>query len=133
MKDIQSEITDFEKFNTWSPWMGVDPEAIHEYKGPQGEVGAEYYWSGNDDAGTGVQKITSISDDRIDTDLEFTAPWESKSKIYYLFEEKNGNINVTWAYDGTIPVLMSLFMNMDDMIGSKYEEGLNSLQDKLSK
>lgn len=130
---IKAEIADFEKFSTWSPWADVDPNAKNEFKGTQGEVGAEFHWSGNDEVGTGYQKVTAITNDRIDIDFVFTAPWESTSKVYYLLKPQERSVHVTWAYDGKMPLLMSFFMDMDVMIGEKYEKGLNSLQEKLSK
>jgi hypothetical protein len=130
---IQNEITDFRKFETWSPWADVDPNATSAFSENQGSVGAEFKWSGNDQVGTGYQKITAISPERIDLDLVFTAPWESSSKVYYLFKVDEKGTSVTWAYDSSMPLVMSLFMNMDDMIGSKYDKGLASLKSKLEK
>lgn len=132
VEELQKQIADFREFDTWSPWKDIDPNATAEFKGPQGEVGAELHWSGNDEVGTGYQKVTSISSERIDIDLVFTAPWESKAKVYYTFVPKGEEVSVTWAYDGDMPVLMSLFMDMDEMIGSKYEKGLNTLDEKMN-
>lgn len=131
VETIQPLITDFKKFETWSPWADIDPNATAEFKGTQGEVGAEFHWSGNDEIGTGYQKVTSITPERIDLDLVFTSPWESESKVYYTFASEGGSTDVTWAYDGEMPMMASLFVDMEEVLGGQYEKGLNSLKEKL--
>lgn len=134
LETIQTEITNFKHFSTWSPWADLDPNSKETYKGEQGQVGAEFHWeSESEEVGTGYMKTTSISNERVDMDLVFTAPWESTSMVYYTFVEKGESVDVTWGYDGKMPLLMSLFMDMDEMLGGQYEKGLAALKEKLEK
>lgn len=129
---IMSKLCDFKFFNEWSPWAKIDPNNKVEYAGTDCEVGSSYSWKGNDEVGTGTQEITAMSDSKIDIKLVFTAPWESTSSVYYEVKEgEEGMTNVTWGYDGQMPMLMSMFMNMDEMLGGQYEEGLNSFKTLL--
>lgn len=131
--EIQPEMTDFNKFQTWSPWVGMDPKATYEFKGTQGAVGAEMSWSGNDEVGTGTQKVTAISADRIDLSLVFTAPWESTSDVYYTFKPADAGTEVTWGYKGEMGILMTFMVDMEEMLGGTYEKGLASLKAKMEK
>lgn len=134
LETIQNQITNFEHFSTWSPWADIDPNSKETYKGEQGQVGAEFHWeSESEDVGTGYMKTTSISNERVDMDLVFTAPWESESKVYYTFEEKGESVDVTWGYDGEMPIMATFFVNMDEMLGGQYEKGLAALKEKLEK
>ncbi len=80
---IYKQIVDFRKFNVWSPWAEYDPNCQYVYSDKQGEVGASYSWSGNDEVGVGSMKITELNEDKVVIDLIFTSPWESESVVYY--------------------------------------------------
>lgn len=133
LNDIKTQVTDFKEFVTWSPWTDLDPNSIQEFSDIQEQVGAVYKWSGNDQVGVGSQTITSISDERVEMDLVFTAPWQSTSKVYYTFTKEGEGYNVVWGYEGEFSLLMNLFMSMDDMLGGQYEKGLASLKEKIEK
>lgn len=128
--ELQQEVTNFEKFVTWSPWSSIDPNVTQEFKGKQGEVGAEFHWAGNEEVGTGHQTVKSITDERVELDLVFTAPWESTSLVYYDFVPNGESTEVTWGYKGEMPWLMTLFTDMDGMLGGQYEKGLKTLAEK---
>lgn len=131
LENIKSEVSDFKKFSTWSPWANIDPNATHSFSDAQGVVGAKFSWeSDHEELGTGYQVIKSITDERVEMDLVFTAPWEGESIVYYTFENlDNGIIKVTWGMDGEGPLAMK--GSIEDMVGERYEEGLASLKDKL--
>lgn len=133
VEELQPQMTDFNNFQTWSPWAEMDPKATYEFKGTQGAVGAEMSWAGNEEVGTGTQKVTAIAADRIDLSLVFTAPWESTSAVYYTFKPAEGGTEVTWGYKGEMGMLMSFFINMDEMLGGTYEKGLATLKTKMEK
>lgn len=97
---LTKQTTDFNEFRTWSPWAEMDPNSTFEITGEQGKVGASYSWSGNDEVGTGNQVVKSITPERIDLLLTFTAPWESVSDVYYLFEPAGEGTKITWGYKG---------------------------------
>ena len=132
-EEIKQEVTDFRKFSTWSPWVDIDPEATTEFSKNQGEVGATFSWSGNENVGTGKQEITSISNNRVEIKLTFTEPWQSESNVYYQIEPVERGTSITWGYDGELPLMVSLIQDMDAILGDQYEKGLKSLKLKYQK
>lgn len=130
---VRTEITDFRKFRTWSPWTHLDTEATSKFSEIQGQVGAKFFWEGNDKVGTGSQEVISMSDNRINIKLTFTEPWTSESQVYYELEPVERGTSLTWGYNGEIPFMISLFQDMDHMLGGQYEAGLKKLQFKYQK
>lgn len=132
---VIEQVAKFENFIKWSPWSRMDPNMTYEISGPDGEVGAVYSWSGNDSVGTGSLTTISVTESRIEQKLDFIAPWEAHDLAYYEFEDTPEGIEVTWGMDGNLarPMnLMGLFMDMDDMIGTDYEKGLESLESQVA-
>lgn len=131
---IYEQVSKFENFIEWSPWSKMDPDMTYEISGTDGTVGAVYSWSGNDSVGVGSLTMVSMTDDRIEQKLDFTAPWEAHDKAYYEFEDTSDGIRVTWGLDGNLPRPMNvlgLFMDMDEMIGNDYEQGLSALDTRI--
>lgn len=125
---ISYQVRNFKEFVKWSPWAKLDPEMKKEFFGEDGTVGAKYTWTGNEEVGTGSQELVEVSKETVKTKLIFTAPWESESDIFFNFSEKDQVTEVTWGYIGEMPFMMTLFVDMDAMLGEKYEEGLKSLK-----
>src|SRR3989304_6767300 len=74
------QVSHFRNMSEWSPWKDYDPDMKVTYEGTDGQVGAVYKWEGNGDVGKGSQEITSIEKNkRIDIELSFIEPWESRS------------------------------------------------------
>jgi effector-binding domain-containing protein len=131
---IFDQVSHFENFVNWSPWSKFDPNMDYEITGTDGAVGAVYSWSGNDSVGVGSLTNVTISEDRIEQKLDFTSPWEAHDLAYYEFEDTPDGLKVTWGLDGSLarPMnLLGLFMNMDDMVGQDYEDGLRSLKEQV--
>ncbi len=132
---VVEQVVKFENFIKWSPWSDLDPNMTYEITGIDGEVGSVYSWSGNDSVGTGSLTTISVTGNRIEQKLDFTAPWEAHDLTYYEFEETPDGIEVTWGMDGNLdrPMnLMGLFMSMEDMIGPEYEKGLQNLKNQVA-
>lgn len=108
-----------------------------QYRGTDGEVGFVSHWTGtNDDVGEGEQEIKRIVEgERIDTELRFIRPFESKADAYLITESAGENqTRVKWGFSGTMPRPMNLFLlvvDMDAAVGKDFEEGLASLRSIL--
>lgn len=73
----------------FSEWAKIDPPSL-KYSGIDGTVGAMQTWdSQNKDAGAGSQKITALTPDRMDIDLEFIRPFKSSAKAANIFRAVN--------------------------------------------
>lgn len=122
----------------WSPWAKKDPNMQKKFTGTDGEAGALSYWLGNKEVGEGEQEIKKVVDGkRIESELRFFKPFKSTSDCYLDVEElSNGNTKVKWGFSGTnkFPMtIMSLFKNMDSMVGPDFEEGMASLKAVMEK
>ncbi len=124
--------------NDWSAWGKKDPNMKSEFIGTDGTVGCISKWSGNKEVGTGEQEMKKIVEgERIETELRFTEPFESKSLAHFITESIDSNTTtVKWGFEGSMmyPLnIMKVFMNMDKKVGKDFEEGLNNLKAKLEK
>ncbi|MGQ0543454.1 MAG: SRPBCC family protein [Blastocatellia bacterium] len=127
------------KQNEWGPWYKKEPTMKQEFRGKDGEVGFIAYWKGEtQDTGEGEQEIKKIVDgERIDTELRFKQPFESKADAYLITEAVGENqTKVKWGFTSSMPRPMNLFlvlMDMDAAIGKDYQDGLASLKTILEK
>lgn len=125
--------------DNFSKWAKMDPNMKKEYKGVDGTVGFVSAWdSENGDVGKGEQTIMAIKPgERIDYDLHFIKPFDSKATCYISFKELDSvNTKVTWGFNSKMAYpfnIMTLFTNMNEMIGKDFEEGLNNLKAILEK
>jgi uncharacterized protein YndB with AHSA1/START domain len=123
-------LNDMSQFNSWSPWYDLDPKAKHELSGPQSGPGATLSWSGNDEVGSGTQRIVaSVPDSRIDVALEFSGFGAATTS--YLLAAEGAGTRVTWAYEGQLglnPLMRWLGLFMDGWVGPDYEKGLGRLK-----
>jgi hypothetical protein len=133
-QDIWIHVADYNNFVDWSPWTPMDPAASREISTPSYGMGSTYAWSGNDEVGTGSMKtITYEEPTKMEQELVFTAPWESSSTVFYELTEVDGGTSVRWGFEEHPNFQMkmaTLFMDMDEMLGGQYEQGLANLAEK---
>lgn len=130
-EQLRDSLKSLKFFAKWEPWSQYDSTMKLAYFGNDGEVGSSYTWEGNDQVGQGEMKILSIADNRIETEVHFIKPWESKSIAHYLIEKAEDGTKVSWGFSGESPFpwnAFSLFMDMDAMLGADFERGLNKLK-----
>lgn len=128
---VFDQVRFYKNFIRWSPWSKMDPDMSYEISEPDGIVGSVYSWSGNDSVGVGSLTTLSQTENRIDQKLDFSSPRESHDETYYTFEDTPDGVRVAWGVRGNLvrPMnLMKLFINLEDMIGSDFEEGLKALE-----
>ena len=127
-------VSDLQKFVTWSPWAKLDPNVKSTFDGPVGAVGQHYHWVGNDQVGEGNMTISAITPpSSVALDLEFLQPFASKAKVTYSVAPDGSGTKATWAMVGDnafMGKMMSLFMNMDAMLGKDFESGLANLEEQ---
>ena len=123
--------------NAWGPWYKKDPSMKQEFRGNDGEVGFVSYWkSGSPEVGEGEQEIKKIVDgERVDTELRFKQPFETKADAYLLTESTGETqTKVKWGFNTSMPRpfnLLLLVIDMDKEIGKDFQEGLQSLKTQL--
>jgi uncharacterized protein YndB with AHSA1/START domain len=124
-------ISDFHRWGAWSPYEKLDPTMKRIYTGSVNGKGAVYEWEGQGKAGAGRMEITETSPSKVTIKLDFIKPFEGHNVAEFTLEPSGGSTNVTRAMHGPNPCLakvMSVFLNMDDMIGKDFETGLANLK-----
>jgi hypothetical protein len=128
---VFAQVGDFRAWPAWSPWEGLDPAMKKQFGGEAGQVGASYAWDGNDKAGAGKMTITAVEPgSRVDIKLEFYRPWKENYTTDFVLSPVDQGTQVTWSMRGENNFMMkamTLFMNMDKMVGDDYERGLQRL------
>jgi uncharacterized protein YndB with AHSA1/START domain len=129
-------INDFRRWVAWSPWEKIDADLKRDYGGAESGKGATYAWEGKK-AGIGRMQITeSAPSSRILIDLDFVKPFKASNKVEFTFEPQGDGTRVNWAMTGRnifIGKIISIFMNMDKMVGKDFEKGLAALKAEAEK
>lgn len=135
VEKVWPHVNSMTSMNAWSPFLKLDPNMKQQYSGTSGEVGDTYYWSGNDEAGEGEERIAKLEHlHRTDVDLHFIRPFESKATSSIILEPKGNGTQVTWTLDTHMDYpsnLMKLFM--DGQMDEFYGDGLQSLKQLAEK
>lgn len=133
---VFEQVADFQRWQAWSPWEGLDPAMSRSYSGAGAGTGAVYEWSGNRKAGAGRMRITRADEPSlVHVDLTFTKPFKSRNDMTMTFvpEGPTGEqTRVTWTLIGPMTFttrVMGIFTSMDKMVGPDFEKGLRQLKD----
>lgn len=137
----KQEVFDYIKYlrnqNNFSKWAMMDPLMTKTYQGTDGTVGFISAWDSKaDSVGKGEQEIIKIEEGkRIDFEIRFIKPFESKDKAYMITDSLSSTATkVIWGFDGHMnyPMnLMLLCMDFDKMLGGDLAIGLQRLKTKL--
>lgn len=124
-------ITDFHRWNEWSPWEDIDPSMQRTFSGAPSGVGAVYEWDGNRKAGQGRMEITAAdAPSRVVIALEFLKPFKSSNTTTFELAGSGELTTVTWRMVGPKTIatrIMGIFKSMDKMVGPDFEKGLARL------
>lgn len=126
-------VSNFSTWDKWSPWEQLDPDMKKTITGTPGAVGSTYHWvSDKDDVGEGKMTLTNAKpNELLDIDLHFIKPFEAKNVITFHFIPKGSSTEVSWSMTGRKDFMMkavTLFMDMDAMVGADFEKGLAQLK-----
>lgn len=116
----------------WSPWVELDPQATMTYTGPADGVGSKMAWESGEKLGTGSATITeSVQNQRVGFKLEYTKPMTMSQEGAYELKSNGDQTTMVWSVWGKnnfLGRMMSLFVNMDKMVGGTFEKGLSKLK-----
>jgi hypothetical protein len=124
-------VSDFRRWRVWSPYEDRDPDLKRNYSGKESGVGAIYAWEGNKNVGSGRMEILESTSKNVRIQLDFFAPFKASNVAEFSFTPQGGATEVVWAMTGKnvfMGKLMSVFMDMDKMIGKDFETGLASMK-----
>jgi hypothetical protein len=125
-------VNDLHKWDAWSPWAKLDPNAKVGFEGPQAGKDAVFTWSGNDSIGEGRMTIVeSRPADLVSIKVDFTRPFAGTSTSEFAFKPDGNGTAVTWTmseHHDFIAKAMCLIMNGQKMMGGEMEKGLAQLK-----
>jgi uncharacterized protein YndB with AHSA1/START domain len=125
-------INDFHNWGRWAPQDKEDPTMRRTYAGSPSGNGAISDWDSTGTAGKGRMSIVdSIPDKRIAIKVDFAKPFEAHNNNEFTLEPIGTFTNVTWTMHGTnlyVMKVMSIFTNMDRVVGKHFDKGLANLK-----
>ncbi|HOX84015.1 MAG TPA: SRPBCC family protein [Chryseolinea sp.] len=127
---VFAEVSDFEKFNVWSPWAKMDPEAKQTVEGTSASVGHKMAWDGPK-TGTGSMWTEEIRENEyVKNGMKFGGSETAYYSEFILTPEGEGT-KISWTYDGPNEGLSgkAMWLVMGSMMSSQYEQGLKDLKE----
>jgi hypothetical protein len=128
---LYDRIQSLRAMDDWSPFGRMDPTMTIRYEGPESGVGARSSWQ-SPQMGTGRLEIVSVRPEReVEMRLEMLEPMAATNRILFTLETSGEATRVTWRMEGKNGFLgkaISLFADMDSMVGSQFERGLETLR-----
>jgi uncharacterized protein YndB with AHSA1/START domain len=125
-------LNDFRNWAAWSPWEKMDPTMTKTFSGASSGKGAVYEWEGNSKVGKGRMEIVDAAVPRnVAIKLDFERPFRANNMAEFTLEPQGDSTDATWSMRGGSAFMMkvmSVFMNMDKMIGRDFEAGLANLK-----
>jgi Polyketide cyclase / dehydrase and lipid transport len=130
--EVFSQVNDFRRWDAWSPWAKLDPQAKIAFEGPPSGEGTVMTWSGNDKVGEGKMTLDeSRPDDLVKIKVDFVKPFEGTSMSQFSFKPDGQQTAVTWTMDARhnfIEKAFCLIMNGKKMVGDDMEKGLAQMK-----
>ncbi len=129
---VFAQINDFHKWQKWSPWRELDPNAKETIEGAPSGTGAVFKWSGNDSIGEGSLTILeSKHSEFIKIRFDFVRPRPDTATIEFRLKPQDDRTIVTWIMTGERDLLgkaICSVLSMEKMVGGSYEKGLANIK-----
>ena len=128
---VYDHIASLRAMDAWSPWVRMDADLKIAYEGPESGVGARSSWEGPE-MGAGRLTVTAVKPEReVEMRLEMLSPMAATNRIVFTLARSAGGTQVTWRMEGRngfVGKAFGLFMDMDNMVGGPFEQGLAALK-----
>lgn len=128
---VFAQLNDLHRWRLWEPFEREDPGMRLTYGGAPAGVGASYHFVGPK-LGEGRMTVTeSAPNERVAVRAEFIKPMAATNRIEFTLRPVPEGVLVTWAMSGRNSFLakaFSVFVDMDEMVGGKFEQGLVDLK-----
>jgi hypothetical protein len=129
--DIYPYVSDFRKWSEWTTRAKKDTNITNIYEGAEVGAGSIYKWSGNEEVGSGILKMTeSDSSQGIWYDMSMEeGQFQSQGSITY--EPTEDSTEVTWSYQSDVGgniILKYVMVFFKPYIEHDFDEGLDGLK-----
>src|SRR5581483_1868204 len=125
-------INDLHNWPRWAPQDREDPTMKRTFAGADSGVGAASTWSGTGNTGKGrMTIIESLPPKSITVAVDWQRPFRVRNINQFQLAPDGASTRVTWSMSGPnlfMMKLMSVFRNMDKMMGQHFEDGLQNLK-----
>ncbi|MGL4396402.1 MAG: SRPBCC family protein [Hyphomicrobium sp.] len=128
---VFAHVNDLHKWQDWSPWAKIDPEAKTSFEGPEAGVGAIFNWDGNREIGKGRMTIVdSRPNEAVKIRLDFAEPMAGTSTADFTLKPVGEQTELTWDMQGErtfFAKIVCTIFNADKMVGDMFEKGFANL------
>jgi uncharacterized protein YndB with AHSA1/START domain len=132
VETVFAQVNDLRKWDAWSPWAKLDPDAKISFEGPESGAGAIAKWSGNSNVGEGTMTLTeSRPNELIKIKTDMAKPMQSTNTTEFLFKPEGDQTRVTWAISGHqnfVAKAFCLVLNGKKMLSDAIDQGLAKLK-----
>lgn len=133
---VFAQVVNFKNWPRWSAWHKIDTTMKITYTGTDGESGSAYHWVGNENKiGEGEMSNTGVNGTQMDYALHLITPFPLEATgSMEVKDTAKDNVKVTWILKKHTPYplnAMSVFMDMDKLMGGDFELGLGNMKKYL--
>lgn len=130
---VFAQVNDFQAWDKWTPWKAEDPSPkATKISDPSFGKGATFYWNGNEKIGEGtIEILESKANEVVELQQSFVRPMVGKCRMSFVLTPDGQQTKLTWKMFGDksfTEKAVCLFMDMEKMIGPKFEQGLASIK-----
>ena len=129
---VFAQVNDLHKWDAWSPWAKLDPNAKITFEGPPSGTGTIMTWAGNNQVGEGKMTLTeSRPNELVKINVDIVKPMEGSSTTEFAFKPEGDQTAVTWSMSGHhnfVGKAMCLVMNGKKMMSDIMDKGLANMK-----
>jgi uncharacterized protein YndB with AHSA1/START domain len=129
---VFDQVNDLHKWEAWSPWAKLDPNAKITFEGPPSGTGTIMTWAGNNEVGEGKMTLAeSRPNELVKINVDIVKPMEGSSTTEFAFKPEGDQTAVTWSMSGHhnfIVKAMCLVMNGKKMMSDMMDKGLANMK-----
>jgi hypothetical protein len=129
---VFDQVNDFHKWEAWSPWAKLDPNAKISFEGPPSGTGTIMTWDGNDKVGQGKMTLTeSKPGELVKINVDFVRPFEGSSTSQFAFKPDGDQTAVAWtmeSHHNFLAKAMCLVFNGKKMMQGEMDKGLANMK-----
>lgn len=130
--DVFAQVNDFHKWEAWSPWAKLDPNAKVAFEGPPEGEGTVMTWSGNSEVGEGKMTLTeSRPNELVKARVDMVKPFAGSSTSEFTFKPEGDQTAVTWsvaAHHNFMQKALCLVMGGKTMMSDLMDKGLAQMK-----
>lgn len=110
---VFNKVDNLKSWEQWKIWKKEDPNIVFNYAEKTSGEGASFSWDGENRGSITTTRV--IPNKEIEQELTIqTSRGERKAKIYWLFDEIDGNTDVTWTLEGEHSLIDKIYYSISD-------------------